>query len=72
MLESEELGAQRSFRNIDRVDVAEATAIGVADVIGAASLVLSEKALDVLEGSAGEPIREPKARPAQEPRREGR
>jgi len=54
VLETEELGALRSFRNIERVQVAEATAIGVADVIGAASLVISEKALDQLEQRAGE------------------
>ena len=44
---------QRSFRNIDRVDVAEATAVGVADVIGAASLVVSQTALEVLEAGRG-------------------
>jgi large subunit ribosomal protein L4 len=62
VLESEELGALRSFRNIDRVSVAEATAIGVADVIGAASLVISRNALEVLEGRAGEPSRESKGK----------
>jgi large subunit ribosomal protein L4 len=44
----EEAGALKSFRNIERVEVAEVSAIGVADVIGAASLVLSEKALERL------------------------
>jgi large subunit ribosomal protein L4 len=44
----EETGALKSFRNIARVTVAEVGAIGVADVIGAASLVLSEKALEKL------------------------
>ena len=62
VLETEELGALRSFRNIDRVEVAEATTIGVADVIGAGSLIVSEKALEVLEGRAGEPSRKPKAK----------
>ena len=52
VLEREEIGAVRSFRNIDRVHVADATAVGVADLIGAASIVLSEKALEIL-GSRG-------------------
>jgi large subunit ribosomal protein L4 len=45
---AEETGALKSFRNIKRVSVAEVGAIGVADVIGAASLVVSESALDKL------------------------
>jgi large subunit ribosomal protein L4 len=49
VLDAEEVGALKSFRNIDRVTVAEAGAIGVADVIGAASLVLSEGALEKLK-----------------------
>jgi large subunit ribosomal protein L4 len=48
VLLAEETGAAKSFRNIDRVAVADAGAIGVADVIGAASLVLSEGALEKL------------------------
>jgi large subunit ribosomal protein L4 len=48
VLDAEETGALKSFRNIARVQVAEVGAIGVADVIGAASLVLSEKALETL------------------------
>ncbi len=53
VLEQEEIGAVRSFRNIDRVDVAEVTAVGVADLVGAASIVLSEKALEVLGTRGG-------------------
>jgi len=49
VLDAEETGAVKSFRNIARVTVAEVGAIGVADVIGAASLVLSEKALETLK-----------------------
>lgn len=49
VLEAEEGGAVKSFRNIARVSVAEVGAIGVADVIGAASLVLSEQALEKLK-----------------------
>lgn len=50
VIDAEETGALKSFRNIARVTVAEVGAIGVADVIGAASLVISEKALEALEG----------------------
>jgi large subunit ribosomal protein L4 len=53
VLDAEETGALKSFRNIDRVTVAEVGAIGVADAIGAASLVISEKALDQLKERLG-------------------
>jgi large subunit ribosomal protein L4 len=53
VLDAEETGALKSFRNIDRVSVAEVGAIGVADVIGTASLVLSEKALETLKERLG-------------------
>jgi large subunit ribosomal protein L4 len=53
VLQAEETGAVKSFRNIDRVTVAEVGAIGVADVIGAASLVLSEGALATLKERLG-------------------
>jgi large subunit ribosomal protein L4 len=53
VLEAEETGALKSFRNIPRVQVAEVGAIGVADVIGAASVVVSEKALKKLEERLG-------------------
>jgi large subunit ribosomal protein L4 len=53
VLDQEEVGAVRSFRNIDRVDVTEASAVGVADLVGAASIVLSERALEVLGARAG-------------------
>jgi large subunit ribosomal protein L4 len=49
VLAPEEGGAAKSFRNIARVEVAEVSAVGVADVIGAASLVVSEKALEKLQ-----------------------
>jgi large subunit ribosomal protein L4 len=54
VLQTEETGAVRSFRNIERVDVVDATAVGVADVIGAASLVISQNALEVLQQRAAE------------------
>ncbi len=50
VLDAEETGALKSFRNIDRVTVAEVGAIGVADAIGAASIAISEKALETLKG----------------------
>jgi large subunit ribosomal protein L4 len=49
VLEAKELGAARSFRNIERVEVVDATAVGVADLIGAASLVISRNALETLQ-----------------------
>ncbi len=49
VLAPEEGGAAKSFRNIVRVEVAEVSAVGVADVIGAASLVVSEQALEKLK-----------------------
>jgi len=49
LLTAEEVGALKSFRNIPRVDVLEVGAAGVADVIGAASLVVSETALATLK-----------------------
>lgn len=55
VLDTDELGALRSFRNIDRVEVAEASSIGVAAVLAAASIVLSEKAIEVIEQRAKDP-----------------
>lgn len=49
----EETGILKSFRNIPRVEVLEVGAVGVVDVIGAASLVISEGALEVLAARAG-------------------
>ncbi|MBJ7332901.1 MAG: 50S ribosomal protein L4 [Solirubrobacteraceae bacterium] len=45
--------AALSFRNIDRVYVAEASTVGVADVIGAGSLLVTEEALAALTARAG-------------------
>ena len=53
VLGAEEDAAAKSFRNIDGVTVALASAAGVADVVGAASLVVSEAALKELEGRVG-------------------
>src|SRR3954469_19032547 len=40
--------AALSFRNLNRVSVLPASGVGVADVIGAAAIVLSQEALDAL------------------------
>ncbi len=53
VLQAEETGAMKSFRNIARVVVADVGAIGVADVIGAASIVISEGALAKLRERLG-------------------
>jgi large subunit ribosomal protein L4 len=49
----DETGLLKSFRNIPRVEVMEVGAVGVVDVIGAASIVISEGALEVLASRAG-------------------
>ena len=50
---SDEESVAKSFRNIEGVSVALADAAGVADVIGASSLVVTEAALEQLKGRAG-------------------
>jgi large subunit ribosomal protein L4 len=62
----EEAGAAKSFRNIERVQVLEATEAGVADVIGAASLVISKEALASLEERSGDVDKSPKPKAAKE------
>jgi large subunit ribosomal protein L4 len=44
--------AALSFRNLARVSVVPASGVGVADVIGAAAIVLSQEALDSLTARA--------------------
>jgi len=46
---AEEVGAMKSFRNLPRTQVLEVGAVGVADVIGAAAVVISETALETLK-----------------------
>jgi large subunit ribosomal protein L4 len=46
---AEETGAMKSFRNIPRTTVIEVGAAGVADIIGAAAIVISETALRSFE-----------------------
>ena len=52
LIGAEEEAVAKSFRNIDNVNVALADAAGVADVIGATSLVVTQEALDQLKGRA--------------------
>jgi large subunit ribosomal protein L4 len=54
---AEEESVAKSFRNIEGVNVALADAAGVADVIGATSLVVTEAALEQLKGRAGAEVR---------------
>ena len=51
----EESACALSFRNIDRVSVLTGRQAGVADVIGAAHLLVSEAALEELASVAGDP-----------------
>jgi len=53
----DEEAAAKSFRNIERVTVAQATSAGVADLIGAASIAISKSALAVLAERSGEVAR---------------
>jgi large subunit ribosomal protein L4 len=53
ILTAEEVGAMKSFRNLTRTQVLEVGAAGVADVIGAASVVISETALETLKERLG-------------------
>ena len=53
LLTAEEIGAMKSFRNLPRTHVLEVGAAGVADVIGAAAIVISETALETLKERLG-------------------
>jgi large subunit ribosomal protein L4 len=53
LLSESEAAAGKSFRNLARVAVMPAADAGVADVVGAASLLVSEAALDELVALAG-------------------
>jgi large subunit ribosomal protein L4 len=50
---AEEVGAMKSFRNLPRTHVLEVGAAGVADVIGAAAVAISETALETLKERLG-------------------
>ncbi len=49
VISGDEVATAKSFRNIERIAVATANAVGVADIIGARSIIVSEDALAVLE-----------------------
>jgi large subunit ribosomal protein L4 len=53
LVTAEEIGAMKSFRNLPRTHVLEVGATGVADVIGAAAVVISETALETLKERLG-------------------
>jgi len=55
VLAAEESSAALSFRNLARVGVLSVESVGVTDLLGAASLVLSEPALEALTKRAGDP-----------------
>jgi large subunit ribosomal protein L4 len=54
VLDAEELGALKSFRNLPGVTVMRASQVAVADLIGHQSLVISQTALDQLASRASE------------------
>jgi large subunit ribosomal protein L4 len=54
LLDAEETAAAKSFRNLPRVTVLPANAAGTADVIGHASLVVSQAAIEQLSERAGQ------------------
>lgn len=54
VLDAEEADAAKSFRNLPKVTVMPAGAIGVADVLGHASIVISQSSLAVLEARSAE------------------
>ncbi len=58
VLDPDEIGAAKSFRNIQRVSVMGAGDVGVADLLGHASLVVSQAALGTLTERAGAVTRE--------------
>jgi large subunit ribosomal protein L4 len=58
VLGAEESSAALSFRNLARVAVLIPEDVGVADLLGAASLLVSEAALDALTGRANISVRE--------------
>jgi len=53
LVTAEEIGAMKSFRNLPRTHVLEVGAAGVADVIGAAAIAISETALETLKERLG-------------------
>jgi len=54
VLDTEETAVLKSFRNMPRVTVISADSAGVADIVGARSLVISKAALETVARRAGE------------------
>jgi large subunit ribosomal protein L4 len=54
VLDAEEVAAMKSFRNLPDVTVMQASQVAVADIVGHASLVISENALGQVEQRAKE------------------
>jgi large subunit ribosomal protein L4 len=54
VLSAEESSAALSFRNLERVAVLTSESVGVTDLLGASSLLVSETALQTLSARAGE------------------
>lgn len=65
VLGGEEAAAGKSFRNLPRAEAIPAEDVGVADIVGAASLLISEAALPTLVARAQPPVRT-KVEPADE------
>jgi large subunit ribosomal protein L4 len=61
VLTAEESNAALSFRNLARVAVLTSENVGVADLVGAASLLVSQPALDALTARASAPVKEGQA-----------
>lgn len=53
VITGDEAAAAKSYRNLPRVSVVTAEGVGVAEIIGHRSIVVSEGALEVLESRAG-------------------
>ena len=66
VLGPEESGAALSFRNLERVAVLSAADVGVTDVVGAASLLVSQAALEELTERAAKPPRAAAAQAGEE------
>jgi large subunit ribosomal protein L4 len=67
VLAAEESAAALSFRNLERVAVLTHENVGVVDLLGAASLVVSQAALDALTARAGGKTEEPAETEAKAP-----
>jgi large subunit ribosomal protein L4 len=54
LCDPEQTGVLKSFRNLPKIDVLPVNSAGVVDVIGHASLIVTQSALDSLESRVGE------------------